>query len=196
MKRLLILLIILLINSCITSRVLAEEIDVSAAKLEITALYNANSLKEAYSLISSIPEDKRDADIWLLAANITQDYGKEKDAIFLLQKAIKVNPSCYKAYYNLGNIYFNLKQYNVAAGYYKNALKHNKDFAYASYNLGCAYYALDNFRAAKRAFQHAIVLDSTVPEFYFNLGLTYKRLGNEKQSKKMFDNYHGFNKQS
>ena len=103
MKKLLFLFVLLFFGLSF-SPANAETLDVSAAKLEITALYNANSLKDAYALISSIPEDKRDADIWLLAANITQDYGKEKDAIYLLQKAVLVDPSCYKAYYNLGNI--------------------------------------------------------------------------------------------
>ena len=67
----------------------AEE-NFEASKQEIIVLYNANKLKEAYQLISNIPEDKRDSEIWMIAANITQDYGRDLDAIFLLEKAVVI----------------------------------------------------------------------------------------------------------
>ena len=47
--------------------------DYSEIKKEIIVLYNTNKIKEAYELISKIPEKERDCELWLLAANITQD---------------------------------------------------------------------------------------------------------------------------
>ena len=57
-------------------------------KKNIKVLYNTNRLKEAYQMISQMDEYMRDAEIWLLAANITQDYGRDLDAVYLLQKSI------------------------------------------------------------------------------------------------------------
>lgn len=164
------------------------------SKSDIIALYNANKLQDSYQLISQIPEDKRDAELWLILANITQDYGKDIDAIFLLQKVISVDPGYYKAYYNLGNLYFKDGKFIKAIENYELALKFNKNFPFAYYNLGCCYYSDGQYGKAKSNFQKAIKLKSTEPNFYYNLALTYKKMNNKKQAQKMLDTYDNLSK--
>lgn len=189
MKKVLILLF--LISLIFTSQAcLADEVvSIDVLKKEIIVLYNTNRLKEAYQLISCIPEQERDSEIWLLAANITEDYGRDLDAETLLEKAISVDPKNYKAYYNLGNLNLKGNKFYSAIVAYNKCLKIKKNFPYAWYNLGNAYLALDEYSRAKSAYMRAISYLTTEPDFYYNLAYTYKKLKNEKQAQKMLEIY-------
>lgn len=186
-----IFLLLFLISFIFSSQVCFadEEISLDVLKKEIIVLYNTNRVKEAYQLISSIPESERDSELWLLAANITEDYGRDLDATYLLEKSISVDPKNYKAYYNLGNLNLKGNKYYSAIIAYNKCLKIKKDFAYAWYNLGNAYLALDEYSRAKSAFMRAISYLTTEPDFYYNLAYTYKKLKNEKQAQKMLEIY-------
>lgn len=163
-------------------------------KQSIIALYNSNKLQEAYQLIASVPEEKRDAEMWLILANITQDYDKTIDSVFLLQKALEVDPQYYKAYYNLGLLYLNDNKLTKAIENFENALKYNKEFPYAYYNLGCCYLKDAEFRKAKNYFLKAIKIKSDEPSFYYNLALAYKKMNNEKMAQKALDAYNSLTK--
>ena len=162
-------------------------------KKNIKVLYNANKLKEAYSLILQMEEEIRDAEIWLLAANITQDYGRDLDAIYLLQKSVSTDPKYYKAYYNLGNIYLKDNKFNSAIYNYKKCVRYNNNFAYGWYNLGNAYMALDEYGKAKSAYLKAVSIKNNEPDFYYNLALAYKKLNKNKQAQKILDKYNMLN---
>lgn len=180
--------IFLVIILFFSQSVYAQE-DIKELKQQITVLYNTNKLKEAYQLISKIPEDKRDSEIWLLAANITQDYGRDLDTVFLLQKALSLDETNYKIYYNLGVIYLKDNKINSAINNFKLATKYNKEFSYAWHNLGCAYLVIFDYKKAKSAFMRAISYNTSEPDFYYNLAYTYKILGNKKQAEKMLEIY-------
>ena len=163
--------------------------DYNAVKKDVIALYNSNKLQDAYLLIAKVPEEERDAQLWLILANITQDYGKELDAIFLLQKAIAVNPTYQKAYYNLGNLYLKDQKIVKAINNYELAIKYDKTFAYAYYNLGICYLKDNQYGKAKSNFLKAIQLKPTEPNFYYNLALTYKKMNKPKMAEKALKSY-------
>lgn len=185
-----ILFLILAVSFIFSSQIcFAAEEDYDVMKKEVVVLYNTNRVKEAYQLISKIPEDKRDSEIWLLAANITEDYGRDLDASYLLEKAISVDPTNFKAYYNLGNLQLKGNKYYSAIASYNKCLKIKKDFPYAWYNLGNAYLAIDDYSRAKSAFMRAVSFLNTEPNFYYNLAFTYKKLKKDKQAQKMLEIY-------
>jgi tetratricopeptide (TPR) repeat protein len=181
--------VLLLLTTFSISQICFADSNYEDLKKNIFVLYNTNKLKEAYQFISNIPEEQRDSDIWLLAANITADYDRDMDALFLYQKAISVDKNNYKAFYNLGNLYLNTKKYNSAINTYKECLKIKKDFSYAWYNLGNAYLCIEEYQKAKSAFMRAISFNTTEADFYYNLAYTYKKLNNQKQSLKMLKIY-------
>lgn len=163
-------------------------------KNNAVALYNANKLQDAYQLISQIPEEKRDAELWLMLANITQDYNNEIDSVFLLQRALSIDPTYYKAYYNLGNLYFQDDKPIKAIENYELTIKYNKKFAYAYYNLGCCYLKDGKYSKAKSYFLKAIKLKSTEPNFYYNLALTCKKMNDNKQAQIYLSSYDNLTK--
>lgn len=187
MKRLSIILALIIISN-ISSIPTAQAYTIEQ-KREIIALYNANKLQEAYQMVAKIPEEERDAEMWLLIANITQDYNKELDSFFLLQKAIEKDPKFFKAYYNLANLYMNDNKLTKAIENFNLSIKYNKNFAYAYYNLGCCYLKLNDYKKAKSYFAKAIQIKNTEPSFHYNLALVYKKLNNKKEAEKALNNY-------
>lgn len=181
MKKILALLTILTlgINACF-----ADELND-----KINILYAENNIKEAFSLILSIPEENRTAQNWLLMGNILQDESKIDEAAFMFNQAIAADSKYYKAYYNLGNIYMLQDKPNMAIKEYKKALKYNPDFAYGYYNLGCAYLKIGKIKSAKWEFFKAIDLNNQVADFHYNLAYTFKQLNKEKQAKTYLEYY-------
>jgi tetratricopeptide (TPR) repeat protein len=190
MKKLLIFTILFIF---ISSQAYAEQ-SFANQKRDIIALYSANKLEDAYNMISKIPEDERDYEIWYLLGNLSQDFNNDTNAAFFLQKSIRMNPEFDKAHYNLANIYLKEKKYNSAVNEYKNAIKYKKDFPYYYYNLGCAYLGLKDYKNAKNEFEKAIKLKSNEADFYYNLAIAYKNLDKQKEAQNAIELYNKFKK--
>jgi tetratricopeptide (TPR) repeat protein len=156
---------------------------------QAVALYTDNNLDDALASFSKIPEDMRTAEIWLLMGNILMDKGKKDEAVFMYGRAILVDSTYYKAYYNLGNIYLSEDKFNMAIEQFKLATKYNMNNPYSHYNLGCAYLKAGELKKAKYSFIKAVELKNTVPDFHYNLAYVYKKLGKEKQAKIYLENY-------
>lgn len=153
------------------------------------ALYTDNNLDESLKTFAKIPEDKRTPEIWLLMGNILMDKGKNDEAVFMYGRAILVDPTFYKAHYNLGNIYLSEDKFNMAIDQYKLAVRYNPNSAYAYYNLGCAYIKAGDLKKAKYSFIRAVELKNNAAEFHYNLAYVFKKLNKEKQAKIYLDNY-------
>ena len=156
---------------------------------QIKILYAENNIKEAFSLLLSIPEEERTCENWLLMGNILQDEGKIDEAIFMYNSGIAKDNKNYKVHYNLGNIYLEQNKPNLAIEEYKKAVKYNPEFAYGYYNLGCAYLQINKPKTAKYEFYKAIDINNQVADFHYNLAYTFKVLKNEKQAKIYLDYY-------
>lgn len=156
---------------------------------QATILYSDNNVKGSYDILLSIKEEDRTPQDWLLLGNILQEQAKNSDAIFMYQRAINIDPSYYKAYYNLGNIYLEEEKPYLAIENYRKANKINDEFPYAYYNLGCAYLRIGNLSKAKIAFLKAVELKKTEPSFHYNLAYAYKMLNKPKLAKQYLDNY-------
>lgn len=152
-------------------------------------LYNANKTDEAVKLFNSIPDSEKVSDDWLILANISQDKDKIVDAVFYLKKAIQADDKNYKAHYNLGNLYYYDKKYNMALNEYRKVLRIKKDFAYAYYNKGCCYLKKKSWFNAKYEFGLAIKANPDEPSFYYNLAYTYKMMKKDKKAQEALEMY-------
>ena len=156
---------------------------------QANVLYAENDITSAFNILLSIPEEERTAQNWLLLGNILQDQGKIDEAIFMYNKAIQVDETFYKAYYNLGNIYLQDGRPNMAIEQYKKVIKLKPEYPYAHYNLGCAYIKLGKYGKAKYELLTAIDLKNTVADFHYNLAYVYKQQNKEKQANIYLDYY-------
>jgi len=151
--------------------------------------YCSNEIEKSFEILLTIPESQRTPQEWVLLGNILQDKGRISDSIFMYQRAILIDSKCYKAYYNLANIYLEDDKPFLAIENYRKANKSKNDFPYAYYNLGCAYIQSGNLKSAKIAFLKAIELNKNDPDFYYNLAYTYKKLNKPQLSKQYLEFY-------
>ena len=74
MKSKLILAILLIFTQSAFCQELSGD-DIFDIKQNAYALYNTNHLDEAYELLNKIPDEKKDAEAFLILANIEEDKG-------------------------------------------------------------------------------------------------------------------------
>lgn len=170
------------------------EENISELRKNAIGLYNTNDIENAFEILKNIPDEQKTSEDYLLMANIQQDYENEDKALEYLKEAIKKDKKYYKAYYNMGLIYIQNKQYLLAIESFQKTTKLNKDFAFAYYNLGCCYYELQNYKTAKSYFNRAILRKNDAPDFYYNLAMTYKKLKNEKKAQIALNAYNKLTK--
>ena len=91
----------LLILSCSVCFANSSELSKQA-----TAFYSDNNQVRTMDLILQINEKDRTGQDWLLLGNVMADSLRMEDAVYMYQKAIEKDKKCYRAYYNLGNYYF------------------------------------------------------------------------------------------
>lgn len=113
------------------------------------------------------------------AASLSPDFvfpNKIEDVV-VLQKAIELNPGDAKAYYYLGNFWYDKRQYNEAIECWEQSVKIDDDFPTAHRNLSLAYYNKRNDAGkALRAMEKAFSLDETDARVLMELDQLYKRL--------------------
>lgn len=156
---------------------------------QANVFYAGNDINSAFNMLLSIPEEERTAQNWLLLGNLLQDQGKLDEAVFMYNRAVQIDETFYKAYYNLGNIYLQDGRPNMAVEQYKKVIKLKPEYAYAHYNLGCAYIKLGKYSKAKFEILTAIDLKNTVADFHYNLAYVYKQLKKEKTAKSYIEHY-------
>ncbi len=169
--------------------VFAQNSSVKDLKQKAYALYATQNYKEAGEILENLPPEEMNEEVLLLMANIAQETQNDNVAIQNLNKALDINYSYYKAYYNLGCIFAKKKSYLLASNNFELAIKYNKTFSPSYYNLACCQMKLRNYESAKKNLIKAIELDNTNKDYYYNLAYCYKELNNPKQAKKILEIY-------
>lgn len=112
------------------------------------------------------------------------DYFVEQDrcyaeSICLHEKIINRVPYCYLAWYNLGNAYFALRQYDKAIEAYDFVTAINEKYDLAYRNTGHAYLLLGEYGKAKQNFIEASTYDDEPDdELYYYIALCNYHLSN------------------
>jgi predicted O-linked N-acetylglucosamine transferase (SPINDLY family) len=107
-----------------------------------------------------------------------QGLGQFDAAIKCYEKAITINPSYYKAHYNLGGVLQELGKLNSSIKSFERALSIKPDYAEAHNNIGNVFKELDQFDNAIKSFRRAIEIKPNYLEAHFNLGSIFQDLNN------------------
>ncbi|NEO53070.1 MAG: tetratricopeptide repeat protein [Okeania sp. SIO3B5] len=105
------------------------------------------------------------------------------------QKAIVINPNFSQAHLNLGNLYSQKKQWNLAIVSYRNAIKFHPDFPWSYQKLGTALMQLKQWDEATNAFRKVVELKPDFPWSYHKLAEALMQL---KQWNEAVHSYHKF----
>lgn len=165
-----------------------NEKDISDAKQNAYALYNTRQPQKALEILNKIPRDYQDEETNLILANIYEDLGNNSKAIEYLNKAIRINPKFYKAYYNLGCIFAKKNEYDLAINNFKKSVNIQVNFADGYYNLASCYLKSGKYNEAKKYFIRTLAHDPKNQDALYNLAYTYKQLGQKEKAQKILAN--------
>jgi tetratricopeptide (TPR) repeat protein len=149
--------------------------------------YKARRYKEAVAELRQAVRLSPDWDDphYVLALTLTE-LGQLKEAIkeykLVIDVAIKDDPKIL-AYYNMGNAYSDLGEYEKAIDSYKQAIKLDPTLSKPHNNLGLAYAALNRIEEAISEFNQAVKLRPDYAEAHYNLGVAYLQLGKHREAK-------------
>ena len=121
---------------------------------------------------------------YVLALSLAE-LGKLKEAIEeykqVIALAIKDDPKIL-SYYNMGNAYSDLGEYESAIKSYQQGIKLDPTLSKPHNNLGLAYAALGRIAEAEAEFAEAVRLKADYAEAHFNLGVAYLQLGRKREA--------------
>lgn len=147
-------------------------LDVCPVPAALNAYYKAYYLK-----LSDRPEDEI-REQYLLAEK--QDsyccFPNELEDIEVLQDCCDSLPEASFAWYYLGNLYYDKKQYEMATKCWEKSAKNNDAFPTVFRNLSLAYFNhMDRKEEARAVMEKAFALDSSDARVFFELDQLYKK---------------------
>ena len=95
----------------------------------------------------------------------------------ILKKAIEINPDYGVGYYNLGNIYVELKNFSKAISSYQKAVEINPNSTSALNNLGLTFRATDDLLNAVDCYKKVLKIKDDHAGAHHNLAMAYKEMG-------------------
>lgn len=123
-------------------------------------------------------DKKAAAEIALQALHTGSDgFTNRLEDITMLQCISELNPGDYKAWYHLGNIWYDKRQYDDAISAWESSRKSNQNFATVHRNLGIAYYnRKGSADLALASYKKAFLLDEDDSRVLFELDQLRKRM--------------------
>lgn len=110
-------------------------------------------------------------------ALLLESSGQLQEAIVLYKKALDMKPDFPEAWYNLGNVYGKIRQFNEAMNCLNNAIKYKSNYAQALSSRGIAYASMGKTDQAIIDLSAAIKGDPEYAIAYLNRGLVYLNSG-------------------
>jgi tetratricopeptide (TPR) repeat protein len=126
---------------------------------------------------------------YLQASKTAGDKGDVKSQIAALSDIIEMRPNTLTAYSTRGELYYNLGQYDKAAGDFIHVVEIDNRNLSAFYKLGDCYYKSKKYSDAVGAFTAAQELNFADPKAGVWLTKTYLAMGDKKNAKKAYENF-------
>ncbi len=118
--------------------------------------------------------------------NLGLVYGKTgqfKEALAILDSALKIENDFSEAHNNRGNALAGLNRFEEAIPEFEKAIEQNKKYAEAYRNLGSTYGNIKQYEKALGYFEKAFNLDSTDAQTVAFMGMTYNLMGDTVKAK-------------
>jgi tetratricopeptide (TPR) repeat protein len=117
----------------------------------------------------------------IAAYNLQHRFGDQGAAALAYQKAIAADPKFSWPYANLGRLYMELDQYDLALDWLGTAIRINPNHFRAHANRGVALQTLRRYEEAVAAYRAALALHADDPATRANLGHSLLRLGRDAE---------------
>jgi len=115
-------------------------------------------------------------------ARALEKVGRKSEAIVYFQRALKIDPECYKTHNNLGELLTSQAMFEKGLKHINTSISINPDNPKAYLNAGQAYMALRMLNDAALHFKTALKLDPQYAMAYGNLALVFAESGDMEQA--------------
>lgn len=138
---------------------------------------------------SGQPQKSRELAAKGFACSPDRVFPNHLEDIAVLRKAAELNPQDYKAWYYLGNLWYDKRQYQEAIAAWEKSREIFDEFPTVHRNLGIAYFnRLAQEQKALESFKKAFSLDRSDSRILFELDQLYKRLNRPVETRIAFLN--------
>ena len=165
------------LGSFMESKTLEQKISILGLNQKAESYLAQGKLDEADTTCNEALVKLEDiALIYNTKGKVVEAMGNRKLAEEYYQKAIVINPNFSQAYFNLANLYFQQKQWDLATVNYQNAIKFNPDFHWYYQKLGTALMQLKKWNEAVNVYHLAIDINPNISNYYNDLGQALTKL--------------------
>ncbi len=184
-----VLLSIILINSCATKKVSKKEPDANYYyNVGLSYLNSGDNSQAIENLLKAEEKAPKNADIKIALGIAYSMVGEDKKAEKYFKKAIELNPKKAEGYTNLGVLLAKEGKYKEAIQYFKKALSFERYSAKekAYYNLALVYKKLGYEDKYEEYLKRAIQYKSFFLPAYVSLGNYYLKKGRFEEAKQIY----------
>jgi tetratricopeptide (TPR) repeat protein len=169
------------INSHIELSIDYSEAGFFHESLEILCMCESSAMIHYYKGYYSLALNKKERAIEFFSAAAKADslycFPNKLTDILVLEAAIAINPTDAKAYYYLGNLWYDKKQYTKAIHYWEKSSELDNSFPTVLRNLSLAYYnKLNDSTNALTYLERAFSIDTSDARIFLELDQLYKKL--------------------
>jgi len=152
-------------------------------------LYQLKDFKESIIYLKRLTAiDKFNTEAFFLHGMILKEVGDTAKAVTSFQTVVENNPEHYKAYLQLGLLYYSILD-PIALDYLENAIELNPNSLIAKYTKAMYYQKTNNFEMAINTYYEIIDLDIYFTKAHYNLGhILYEDKGDYEISIEHFSN--------
>jgi len=128
-------------------------------------------------------------DLFARGVALEEDPNTANEAIVSYRKVLKLDPDYAPAHINLGTLYYNQSEYELAEEHYRKAIESDPRYALAYFDLGNVLDETRRLSEAIAAYRVALQLAPTYADAHYNLALAYERSGQPRLALKHWRAY-------
>jgi tetratricopeptide (TPR) repeat protein len=121
------------------------------------------------------PSPQTVSELFSYGVALEENIAKADEAIATYQKVLKLDPDYAPAHINLGTLYYNQSDYELAEEHYRLAIEADPRYALAYFDLGNVLDETQRMPEAIAAYKAALQLAPTYADAHYNLALAYER---------------------
>jgi tetratricopeptide (TPR) repeat protein len=136
---------------------------------------HSGRLLEATAKVRSILTGETAVGLFARGIALEEDPANAAEAIASYQKVLKLQPDYAPAHINLGTLFYNQSDYELAEEHYRKAIEADPRYALAYFDLGNVLDETQRVEEAIKAYKAALQLAPTYADAHYNLALAYER---------------------
>jgi tetratricopeptide (TPR) repeat protein len=135
------------------------------------------------------PRESEVAGWFARGVTLEEDPGSQTEAIAAYHKVLDLDPAHSAAHINLGTLYYNRQNFNLAEKHYRAALEADPRYALAYFDLGNVLDETGRVQEAVQTYKTAIQLAPTYADAHYNLALAFEKLREPRKALKHWQAY-------